>query len=210
LRVLIVTRRYVDQGVVMSLRIRSYRKRDEKEWIKCHVLVDLEATAGQLLKEKPKYDGKSVELVATVADRLVGFLDIEMEEPGRQICLNKAEGNGMLWDIGVLKECRGRGIGLKLLREGIRRARKHGLRRLEAWTVEKDAKGFYEKFGFKRFYDYHHVELEKREKLKAFDRDGMHVISLYAHVMPEVGIKEVSRKYEPKRVHACSGFEIYL
>jgi len=29
-------------------------------------------------------------------------------------------------------------------------------------------------------------------------------------VMPEVGIKEVSRKYEPKRVHACSGFEIYL
>jgi ribosomal protein S18 acetylase RimI-like enzyme len=208
--VLIVTRCYVDQGVVMGLRIRSYRKQDEKEWIKCHVLVDLEATAGQLLKEKPKYDGKSVELVATVADRLVGFLDIEMEEPGRQICLNKAEGNGMLWDIGVLKECRGRGIGLKLLREGIRRARKLGLRRLEAWTVEKDAKGFYEKFGFKRFYDYHHVELEKRMKLKAFDRDGMHVISLYAHVMPEADIKEVVRKYEPKQVHACSGFEIHL
>jgi ribosomal protein S18 acetylase RimI-like enzyme len=194
----------------MSLRIRSYRKSDEKEWVKCHARVDLEATAGQLLKEKPKYDGESVELVAIVADRLVGFLDVEMENPGRQICLNKAEGNGMLWDIGVLKEYRHRGIGLKLLREGIKRAKKHGLRRLEAWTVEKDAKDFYEEFGFKRFYDYHHVQCEKREKLKAFDRDGMHVISLYAHVMPETDVKEVIGKYEPKQVHVCSGFEIYV
>jgi len=192
----------------MNLKIRSYTKRDEKEWVECHVLVDLEATAGQLLKEKPKYHGKSVELVATIRDRIVGFLDIELEDPELQICFKKAEGNGMLWDLGVLKEYRARGIDSKLLKEGIKRAKKRGLQRLEAWTVEEDAKGFYEKSGFRRFYDYHHVYCEKREKLKEFDRDGMHVTSLYAHVMPEANLDEIIRKYEPKQVHACSGFDL--
>jgi ribosomal protein S18 acetylase RimI-like enzyme len=194
----------------MNVKIRSYKRQDEKEWVKCHALTDLEATAGQLLKEKPKYDGKSVELVATEAGRVVGFLDIEMENPERQVCFRKGEGNGMLWNIGVLKEHRRCGVGSKLLRRGIERAKKHGLRRLEAWTVEEDVKGFYEKFGFKRFYDYHHVYCEKREKLKEFDSDGMHVVSLYAHVMPEANLEELIRKYEPRQVHVCSGFEIYV
>jgi ribosomal protein S18 acetylase RimI-like enzyme len=194
----------------MNLKIRSFKKQDEREWVNCHMLVDLEATAGQLLKEKPKYDGKSVELVATIAGGVVGFLDIEMENPRRQVCFRKVEGNGMLWDIGVLKGYRGRGVGSKLLKGGIERAKKHGLRRLEAWTVEKDAKGFYEKFGFKRFYDYHHVHCEKRQEQKEFDRHGMHITSLYAHVMPEADLEEVIRKYEPKQALACSGFEIYV
>ena len=192
----------------MSLKIRSYRKQDEKEWAKCHMLVDLEATAGQLLKEKPEYDGKTVELVATIGDRIVGFLDIEIEYLEHTLCCKKTKGNGMLWDVGVLKEFRGRGIGSSLLKEGIRRGKKHGLQRLEAWTVEEEAKNFYEKFGFRRFYDYHHIRCEKREKLKEFDRDGVHVISVYAHVMPEADLKEVIKKYEPKQVLKCSGFEI--
>jgi len=192
----------------MSLKIRSYRKQDEKEWVNCHMLVDLEATAGQLLKEKPKYDGKSVELVAIIEDRIVGFLDIEMENAEHRVCYKRTKGNGMLWDVGVLKEFRRRRVGSKLLKEGIRRAKKHGLQRLEAWTVEEEAKAFYEKLGFGRFYDYHHVRCEKREKLKEFDRDSLHVISLYAHVMPEADLDEVIKKYEPKQVLTCSGYEI--
>lgn len=172
------------------------------------MLVDLEATAGQLLKEKPKHDGKSVELVAIIEDRIVGFLDIEMENPEHRVCYKKTEGNGMLWDVGVLKEFRRRGVGSRLLKEGIRRAKKHGLQRLEAWTVEEEAKTFYEKLGFGRFYDYHHVRCEKREKLKEFDSDSFHVISLCAHVMPEADLDEVIKKYEPKQVLACSGYEL--
>lgn len=192
----------------MSVKIRSYKKQDETEWTKCHVLVDLEAVAGELLKKKPKYDGKTVELVATTENRIIGFLDIEIEDPEHKICFKKTEGNGMLWNIGVLKEFRGRGIGSRLLKEGIRRARKRGLRRLEAWTVEEDAKSFYEKSGFKRFYDYHHIRCENRKSLKEFDRDGVHVISLYAHVMPEADLPTVMREYEPKQVLKCTGFEI--
>jgi ribosomal protein S18 acetylase RimI-like enzyme len=192
----------------MTLKIRSYRKQDEKEWVKCHMLVDLEATAGELLKEKPKHDGRSVELVAIIENRMVGFIDIEIEDREHKVCYTKTDGNGMLWDVGVLKEFRRHGIGSQLLKEAIRRAKKHGLRRLEAWTVEEDAKSFYEKLGFKRFYDYHHIRCEKREKLKEFDMNGVHVISLYAHVMPEADLDELIKKYEPKQVLTCSGFEI--
>ena len=192
----------------MELRIRRYRNQDENEWVKCHMLIDLEATAGELLKKKPKYSGRSVELVATMSDKMVGFLDIELETLPEQICFRKIEGNGMLWDLGVVREHRRQGIARKLLDEGIRRARKLGLQRLEAWTVEEDAKGFYKKYGFKEFYRYHHIRCDKREKLRAFDKNGLHVVSLYAHVMPDTNLHEVIENYEPKEVFTCVGFEI--
>jgi len=31
------------------------------------------------LREKPKYAGRAIELVATIKGRIVGFLDIELE-----------------------------------------------------------------------------------------------------------------------------------
>lgn len=191
----------------MSLRIRRYRRRDEGEWIKCHMLVDLEASGGELLKEKPKYDGKSIELVATIDDKIIGFLDIELEGSPGKICYKKIEGNGMLWDIGVLKEYRRQGIATRLLNEGINRARRYGLQRLEAWTVEENAKRFYENNGFTEFYKYHHIRINKRENLKAFDKNGLHIISLYAHIMPETNLEDVIKKYNPKEVFECLGFK---
>ncbi len=172
------------------------------------MLIDLTASGGELLKQKPKYSGKSVELVATMDSKIVGFLDIELESSPGKICHKKVEGNGMLWDIGVMKEYRKRGIATRLLNEGIGRAKKYGLQRLEAWTVEENAKPFYEKYGFTKFYEYHHVRINGREKLRAFDRNGLHVISLYAHVMPETDLEDIIEKYKPKEVFTCSGFEI--
>lgn len=181
--------------------------RDKAEWIKCHMLIDLDASGGELLKEKPKYDGKSIELVVTMNDKIVGFLDIELESSLGKICYKKVKGNGMLWDIGVSKQHRRRGIATRLLNEGIKRAKRYGLQRLEAWTVEEKAKRFYENYGFIKFYEYHHIRIDKREKLKAFDKNGMHVISLYAHLMPETTLEDITEKYNPKEVFTCSGFE---
>lgn len=171
------------------------------------MMVDLFASGGKLLKEKPKYSGKSVELVATMNNRIVGFLDIELEDSSGHVCYKKAEGNGMLWDIGVLKEFRRQGIATKLLNEGVRRARKYELRRLEAWTVEENARRFYENYGFTEFYKYHHIRISNRESLKAFDKNGLHAISLYAHIMPETSLEDVIGKYKPKEVFECLGFE---
>jgi len=171
------------------------------------MLVDLKATGGELLKEKLKYEGKSIELVATIDDKIIGFLDIELEGSPGKICYKKVEGNGMLWDIGMLKEYRRKRVATRLLNEGIKRAKKYGLQRLEAWTVEESAKPFYKKYGFTEFYKYHHIRINKRESLKAFDKNGLHVISLYAHIMPETSLEDVIKKYQPKEVRECLGFE---
>lgn len=194
----------------MDLKIRTYRIDDEEEWLKCHMLVDLKASGGELLKEKPKYEDESIELVATVDGKIIGFLDIELESSPGKFCHRKVKGNGMLWDIGVLKECRRQGVATKLLDEGIRQAKRHNIQRLEAWTVEEGARPFYENFGFKKFYEYHHVLIDKREKLKPFNRDGMRIVSIYAHVLPDANIDALKEKYEPKSIHLCTGFEILV
>jgi len=192
----------------MDLEIRNYHSEDEEEWLKCHMLIDLEAIGGELLKKKPKYEDKSIELVATLYGNIIGFLDIELENSPGKICHLKVKGSGMLWDIGVLKEYRRQGIATKLLKEGIGRAKKEEAKRLEAWTIEEDAKRFYERLGFKKFYEYHHVLVNKRKKLKTLDKDGMHIINVYAHVMPDTNIDSIVEKYEPKKFYVCTGFEI--
>lgn len=192
------------------LTVREYKSGDESGWLRCHTLAYLGTRERRLEQSKPTYSGRYIELVALVDGKIVGFLDIELEETLGAICYRKFEGNGMLWDIGVLPEFRRRGIATKLLNEGIERGRTLGMKRLEAWTIEPEAWNFYEKYGFKKFYEYHHVLITNRENLRAFDRDGLHIVEIYAHVMPETDLEGVKKKYQPKEVLTCRGYELLL
>jgi len=194
----------------MSLVIREYKESDEKEWLKCHALAYLDSNERKLERNKPKYAGKSIQLTATVDEKIVGYLDIELEEIPGSICYKKLDGNGMLWDIGVLPEFRRKGIATKLVDEGVRRGKKWGMKRLEAWSIEPNAWKFYEKYGFKKFFEYHHILINNREKLRIFDKDGMHIVEMYAHVMPETGLKAIIEKHQPKEILPCCGFELEL
>jgi ribosomal protein S18 acetylase RimI-like enzyme len=129
----------------MNLIIREYKTEDEKEWLKCHSLVYLNTNERRLERNKPTYSRKSIELVALIDGKIVGFLDIELEDVPGTVCYKKFEGNGMLWDIGVLPEFRRKGIATSLLNEGIKRGKKLGMKRLEAWSIEPLAWSFYEK-----------------------------------------------------------------
>jgi ribosomal protein S18 acetylase RimI-like enzyme len=192
----------------MNPIIREYRIGDKKEWLICHALVYLGSNERRLERDKPKYEGKSVEIVAVTGEKIVGFLDIELEKTLGAVCYGKTDGNGMLWDLGVLPEYRRKGIAIKLLDEGIRLAKQLGMKRLEAWSIEPNSWKLYEKYGFKKFFEYNHVVLSNREKLRAFDKGGMHVIEIYAHVMPETDLKTIVQEYEPKEVFPCYGFEL--
>jgi ribosomal protein S18 acetylase RimI-like enzyme len=97
-----------------------------------------------------------------------------------------------------------------LLDEGIKRGKDLGMKRLEAWSIEPNAWEFYEKYGFKKFFEYHHVLVNNREKLRTFDKDGMHIIEIYAHVMPETDLKTIIEKHQPKEILPCHGFELTL
>lgn len=80
--------------------------------------------------EKPRYERQSIELVAVDDNDIIGFLDIELEDVSRSVCYKKVEGNAMLWDIGVLKAYRRKGLASKLLSEGVSQAKKHSAERL--------------------------------------------------------------------------------
>lgn len=197
-------------GDLMDLVICEYKVEAEKEWVRCHALVYFRSNERRLLRNKPRYRGKSIELVALVDGKIIGFLDIELEEKPGSICYKKSDGNGMLWDIGVLPEFRRKGVATKLLGAGIKRGEQLGMKRLEAWSIEQNAWKFYEKYGFKKFFEYHHMLIDSREKLKVFDRDSMHIVEIYAHVMPEADLKAIIAKYQPKEVMPCRGFELKL
>jgi len=192
----------------MDLVIREYKVDDGKEWLRCHALVYIGSNERRIERNKPKYGGKTIELIALVDEKIVGYLDIELEETPGSVCYKKLDGNGMLWDIGVIPEFRGKGIATKLLDEGIRRAKQSGMKRLEAWSIEPNAWKFYERYGFKKFFEYHHVLISEREKLRPFDKDGMHIIEIYAHVMPETDLKAIIEKHQPKEILPCCGFEL--
>ncbi len=193
----------------MNLVIQEYKDKFEEEWLKCHATAYLHSNERRIEHSKPKYTGKTIELVALEGEKILGYLDIELEDTSGSMCYKKLDGNGMLWDIGVLPEYRRRGIATKLLHEGTRRGKKLGMKRLEAWSIEPNAWKFYAKYGFQKFFEYHHVLVSKREKLREFDKDGMHIIEIYAHVMPETDIKTVIEKYQPKILQCC-GFELTL
>lgn len=193
-----------------DLKIREYRDEDEEEWIRCHALVYIKTNERRLLKRKPRYTRESIELIATLSGKIVGFLDIELEDSQGQLCYKKGEGNGMLWDIGALEEYRRKGIATKLIDEALRLGKEnYGMKRLEAWTIEEPSKRLYEKYGFEKFYESHHALISRREKLRAFDKDGMHIIELYAHVLPEDDLQAVKEKYQPE-VFLCCGYEISI
>jgi len=84
------------------------------------------------------------------------------------------------------------------------------MKRSEAWSVKEDVWKFYEKRGFKKFFEYHHVSINNRQKLKAFDKDSLHVIELYAHVIPEADLESIIAKYQPEEVFVCRGYELLL
>ncbi len=69
---------------------------------------------------------------------------------------------------------------------------------------------FFRKIWIQKFYEYHHVLITNSENLRAFDRDGLHIIEIYAHVMPETDLEEVEKKYHPKEVLTCRGYELLL
>jgi ribosomal protein S18 acetylase RimI-like enzyme len=63
--------------------------------------------------------------------------------------------------IGVTKEFRGKGVGKKLIEAAKEYARKHNINHimLDVWTVNKNAKVFFEKQGFTTFNERMRIEL---------------------------------------------------
>lgn len=98
--------------------IRPYQESDEIGWLRCRVLAFLDtAYFDNVLNKKEIYDNPSIELVAEVDGKIVGLIDVELEDTPGTVCSSPSTKSGMIWHIAVHPDYRRNGIGNLLLQE---------------------------------------------------------------------------------------------
>ncbi|MHA1968664.1 MAG: GNAT family N-acetyltransferase [Candidatus Hodarchaeales archaeon] len=120
------------------IKIQQYSTLDEEEWLKCHTQSYYQSGFfDTLLKVKPRYETPSIELVGLNETKIVGILDIELEEEAGQLCNNNKQKTGLISVIGVLPNFRRKKIATNLITNAIETiSKKHSIHRLELWTRE--------------------------------------------------------------------------
>jgi ribosomal protein S18 acetylase RimI-like enzyme len=190
--------------------IRPYRGEDERGWVVCRVLSFLDtAFFDDVRQSKERYEHRSIELVAERAGEIVGLIDVECEDEPGTVCEDRPGLGGMIWHLAVHPDHQRRGVATALLREAERRARDHGLERLEAWTRDDAAaRAWYESKGFELVYGYLHVYVELEDGLRdvfPVTEYGIRPVRMFAHYVGEE--REVIRE-RFARVHENVLYEL--
>jgi GNAT superfamily N-acetyltransferase len=195
--------------------IRAFRPADGKGWVRCRTLAFLDtAYFDDVHREKERYDGRAIELVAEADEQMVGLIDVECEEAPGEICSAPADPDqagpaGMIWHLAVHPDYRRRGIGRALLAEAVRRARAWQIRRFEAWTRDDPfVIDWYRAQGFQTVRHYWHLYMRSPEELAAIQTQitGLRPVSVFAHYLGDD--EPVIARFE--RAHRCTRFDLYL
>jgi GNAT superfamily N-acetyltransferase len=195
--------------------IRAFRPADETGWVRCRALAFLDtAYSDDVHRQKERYDGRAIELVAEADGQVVGLIDVECEETPGEICSAPADPAfdgpaGMIWHLAVHPDYRRRGIGGTLLVEAAGRARAQRIRRFEAWTRDDPfVIDWYRAQGFRYVQHYWHLYMGTREELAAVQSrvPGLRPVSVFAHYLGDD--EAVIGRFE--RAHRCNRFDLYL
>jgi len=131
-----------------------------------HVVLDT-AFYDDVRRSKEHYEHPAIELVAQRNGEIVGLIDVECEEQPGTVCEERPGLGGMIWHLAVHPDHQRRGVATALLRETERRARPHGLGRLEAWTRDDPgSRAWYESSGFELVQSYLNVYIDIDEGLR--------------------------------------------
>jgi ribosomal protein S18 acetylase RimI-like enzyme len=195
--------------IILALHIRPYRTSDEIEWLRCRVLAFLNtAYYDNVLNKKEVYNNPSIELVAEEDGKIVGLIDIELEETPGAVCTSTSTRSGMIWHIAVHPDHRRKGIGNQLINEAEKILVDKGINRIEAWTRDDIwVVSWYKRNGFEKKDTYLHVYMDSGEELEGnikSEKEKLYPILAFAHY---VGDDHEVIKRQFKRVHECSMFE---
>jgi ribosomal protein S18 acetylase RimI-like enzyme len=158
--------------------IRPYEERDERGWLICRLLSFFDtAFFDAVEREKERYDGAAIELVAETDGMIIGLLDLECRSDG----LSSRHGDGgMIWHLATHPDHQRQGVASALLAEAELQARELGLVRFEAWTRDDaPTQRWYGRHGFVQIDSYLHVYLERND-LRAFDNE-LRLVKALAH-----------------------------
>ena len=189
--------------------IRPYEDADEQGWLECRVLAFLDSAYYDAVeRQKEHYDRPSIELVAEVDGRIVGLIDVELEEEPGTVCEDRPGLGGMIWHVAVLREFRRQAIASRLLAAAESAARARGIERFEAWTRDDPwVQEWYESQGFVQIRSYLHVYVHGRSETDGVigsELDGLKPVHVFAHYS---GDDRDSIRARFERVHDCVCYE---
>ena len=194
--------------------IRDYRDEDEQEWMRVHaVILSISHSWNYSIQQRPVYTHDSIRIVATIDEKIVGLMDVEIESEPGAICLLKDSIGGYVLEFGRLPEYAGMDIGVKLTEGAKDRMLAKGLHRLEFWSQEPRAQKYYVRHGMKEINRHYRFRMKPTQDIV----DYLKVRSigceyLYCACVPEVfdevkGTHEILERH-PLEPHLCIGYEI--
>ena len=193
------------------MAIRNYASVDEASWLRCRLLFFFDTPYyDDVIRQKPKYDGKTVEIIAESEEEIVGFLDLEYEEKPATLCVEEGPQGAVIWEFGVRPEYRRKGLGTSMLTQVIGDCRKQGAKRIQAWTrATESICGWYETRKFRCIASYWHVWLygRKLRELVGCSVDGLTLVQGYCEYN---GTDIDVIKTASSRMYECRCYELLI
>lgn len=183
------------------MRIRDYTPADERSWLYCRVLAQLDtAYFDDVVQAKPEIPAPGFELVAVDgAATVLGLLDVTVEDD-----------EATMDTVAVHPDHQRRGIGRSLLAAAEERAKALGATRLDAWTRDSpETLRWYRAMGFTDHDHYLHVyanwyaAAEEAERAVGTPQPGLRLKMAFLHA--DIAEEERMRR-EFSRVHVCRRF----
>lgn len=145
--------------------IRRYQDEEELEWLDLHASVMVDSYAWWIvIHQKPEYENEIVDLVAVENNKLIGFITIEINPD----VIDIVDGDfGFVWEFGVHRDYRGRGVGEKLIDRAHEKMReKYGINKSIWYSQDKNAQKYYEKHGMKEIARHWQFSVNPNEEQK--------------------------------------------
>jgi len=195
-----------------KIYIEKLNESDHDEWLKVWGEVATKSMAWVALHhQKPKYDGKRLELVAKLNGRIVAFMFTEIEEKPGEIGLLEDSKCGFVWEFGVVEEHRGKGIAKKLIEHTKQWLKRSDIFRMEFWSQEESAQKYYEKLGMEEIERHWQFYTKLNKDITSeLSKDTLGLY--YAYVScKENKLEEIKKKYDVINLYGtkpliCKGY----
>lgn len=198
-----------------NITIRKYKKEDELEWLDLHASLMVDSYAWWIvIHKKPTYKNKNIDLVATIDDKIIGLITIEINSD----IINIVKSNyGFVWEFGVHRDYRGYGFGKKLINRAHEIMKKnYGINKSIWYSQDKKAQNYYKKLGMKeieRHWQFSALPTEDQNGL--FKKDGLNCWQIRASCEIE-DFEKIKNKYnvikddDALKPRVCIGYEYIL
>ncbi len=195
----------------MQVNIIGYEPSRELEWLDIHASVMVDSAAWWIvLHRKPGYPQPIVDLIATVDDKIVGFIVIEISPE----IISEINPAGFVWEFGVHRDYRGHDIGKMLINKAHKiMNREHEVNKSIWYSQDARAQSYYRKLRMKEIGRHWQFSLKPGKDLKkVLKEDGFDCWNLrgscsiedFARAKINFDVIEDNETLKPR---ICIGFE---